>query len=129
MTEGALDGDRPILDSGVLAGLRESVGGDGAFVADLVTTYLGDAATQLADIERAVEAGDANGLVRPAHTLKSASLTVGAIRLGERSRTLEQQARSGDVSGSPTELAAAREEWAATEQALQNWLDEQAAEG
>jgi HPt (histidine-containing phosphotransfer) domain-containing protein len=112
------------LDPAVLAALRDSVGGDDAFVADLVETYLGDGATQVAAIERAVGLGDAGELVRPAHTLKSASLTVGAMRLGELSRALEQRGRSGELDGAAVDAAEARVEWDAVVAALRGWLSE-----
>lgn len=118
------DGQAPILDEGVLAALGESVGGDESFVADLVQTYLGDGAEQLAAIEAAVGAEDAEALVRPAHTLKSASLTVGAMRLGEVSRGLEMRGREGRLDGAAADAATARETWAATEEALRHWLSE-----
>jgi HPt (histidine-containing phosphotransfer) domain-containing protein len=116
------DQSSPILDLAVLETLRESVGGDDAFVADLVETYLADSREQLAAIERAVEADDAGALVRPAHTLKSASFTVGAARLGELSRTLEQNARAEDLDGVDGIVREARDEWRAASEALNAWL-------
>ena len=63
------------LDTSVLSALYDSVGGDDAFIADLVETYLTDGAAQLAAIDAAAGDREAEGLVRPAHTLKSASRT------------------------------------------------------
>ena len=37
-------------------------------------------------------------LVRPAHSLKSSSLNVGALELGELCRSLEEEARGGGVA-------------------------------
>jgi HPt (histidine-containing phosphotransfer) domain-containing protein len=112
----------PVLDPTVLAALRDSVGGDEAFVVDLIETYLGDAGTQVEAIEAAIESGDAESLVRPAHTLKSASLTVGAMRLGELARSVEQRARSGEAAGMDREASAVRDEWQAANAALRDWL-------
>ncbi len=111
----------PTLDEAVLSALRESVGGDDAFVVDLVETYLSDGAEQLDAIAAAVAAGDAGALVRPAHTLKSASYTVGAMRLGDLARSLEQRGRSGVLDGGVAEADAARAEWAAVDRALRSW--------
>ena len=115
----------PTLDRAVLAALRDSVGGDDGFVADLVETYLADGAGQLAAIEAAVASDDAAALVRPAHTLKSASYTVGAMRLGDLARSLEQHGRGGEagLEGARAEASAARVEWVAAEAALRSWLD------
>ena len=112
----------PTLDQAVLAGLRDSVGGDDAFVADLVETYLADGADQVAAIEAALNAGDAAALVRPAHTLKSASYTVGAMRLGDLARTLEQGARADGPADASVDLEAVTTAWSATERALRAWL-------
>jgi HPt (histidine-containing phosphotransfer) domain-containing protein len=111
----------PTLDAAVLDALRDSVGGDDAFVTDLVETYLADGAGQLEAIGFAVGAGDAAGLVRPAHTLKSASYTVGAMRLGDLARSLEQRGRTGDLSDAAGDAHAAQQEWTAVVAALQAW--------
>jgi HPt (histidine-containing phosphotransfer) domain-containing protein len=115
----------PTLDATVLVALRDSVGGDDAFVADLVETYLDDGAAQLGAIETAVLADDPAALVRPAHTLKSASYTVGAMRLGDLARALEQHGRAGGpgLDGARAEAAAVRAEWPSVEAALRSWLD------
>jgi HPt (histidine-containing phosphotransfer) domain-containing protein len=119
--------DAATLDTTVLAALLDSVGGDVAFVADLVETYLADGADQLAEIDAAVQSGDAEALVRPAHTLKSSSRTVGANRLGELGRQIEMLGRSGTTAGVGALAAAARTEWTEIEAALRAWLSDGAA--
>lgn len=113
----------PTLDEAVLAALRDSVGGDDAFVADLVGTYLADGEAQVLAIGAAVESGDASMLIRPAHTLKSASYTVGAMRLGDLARSLEQRGRTEELDGSAGEAEAVRAEWRWVEAALRSWLE------
>jgi HPt (histidine-containing phosphotransfer) domain-containing protein len=119
----------PILDEAVLTALRDSVGGDDAFVSDLVETYLSDGRDQLAAIEAAVGAGEPAALVRPAHTLKSASFTLGANRLGELARTLEQRGRSDELDGADALVAEARDEWASANEALLAWLGQHSGSG
>ena len=116
--------DTTTLDTSVLAALSESVGGDQAFVADLVETYLSDGAVQLAAIDEAVRSSEAEALVRPAHTLKSSSRTVGANRLGELSRQIEMLGRSGSTTGGSELAAEARTEWTGVEAALRAWLSD-----
>ena len=115
------------IDADVLAGLRASVGGDDAFVVDLVETYLTDAAAQLAAIDRAVSSGDAESLVRPAHTLKTSSLTIGATRLGELSRALEMTGRSSNLAEAQAQATAVHDEWSRVEPELRAWLSSQGA--
>ena len=90
MTEAAIDPE-------AFARLVEMTGGELDFVDELVDTYLADG-EQIVEQLRDAAARDAIGdLVRPVHSLKSSSLNVGALRLGEQCRTLEEAARNGEV--------------------------------
>jgi len=113
-----------VIDENVLEELQASVEGDIGFVRDLVDAYVSDSAEQVSGIEAALAAGDAEALVRPAHTLKSSSATLGAIELSATARTLEQAARAGDLSDADTRRAAAevRGEWEAATAALRDWI-------
>jgi HPt (histidine-containing phosphotransfer) domain-containing protein len=114
--------DTSTLDTSVLAALYDSVGRDDVFIADLVETYLSDGAVQLAAIDEAVRSSEAEALVRPAHTLKSSSRTLGANRLGELSRQIEMLGRSGSTTVAGELAAEARTEWPDVEAALRAWL-------
>jgi HPt (histidine-containing phosphotransfer) domain-containing protein len=118
-----LEPDLPLLDDVALAELAASVGGDTAFVVDLIGTYLGDAPRQIAEIQAAAEAHDAAALVRPAHTLKSSSATVGAQRLSARARRLENAGREDALDAAAGDLAGLAAEWEGTLQALRGWMD------
>jgi HPt (histidine-containing phosphotransfer) domain-containing protein len=121
--------DGPILDEGVLAELAESTGGDIGFVRELIETYLADTPAQLDAMTAAVEADDADALVRPAHTLKSSSATVGAMRLSSVARELEMAGRTGALETAvPGRLETARAEWTAVEEAFADWLAGASAE-
>ena len=88
----------PAIDRAAFDRLVEMTGGEMDFVDELVDTYLEDGAAQVAALEAAVAAGGApDDLVRPAHSLKSSSLNVGAVRLGGICRELEEAARSGTL--------------------------------
>src|SRR3954454_19838008 len=62
--------DRVVIDPAALDRLLEMTGGDPEFVQELITTYVEDAAAQLDAMRAADAAGDAEALVRPAHSLK-----------------------------------------------------------
>jgi two-component system sensor histidine kinase/response regulator len=112
-----------IVDERVLDELMASTGDDIAFVRELVETYLADTPTQLDAMTAAVDADDADALVRPAHTLKSSSATVGAMRLSAVARELEMAGRSGGLDGaSRATLEAAQTEWLAASAAFAAWL-------
>jgi HPt (histidine-containing phosphotransfer) domain-containing protein len=88
----------PAIDRAAFERLVEMTGCEMDFVDELVDTYLEDGAAQVAALQAAVAAGGApDDLVRPAHSLKSSSQNVGALRLGGFCRELEEAARSGVV--------------------------------
>jgi HPt (histidine-containing phosphotransfer) domain-containing protein len=112
-----------VTDGGPLHGptydaLVKMVGGDQEFVAELVDTYLADTVDQLAGLDAAVAAGDVAAIVRPAHSLKSSSLNVGALQLGEVARQLEEQGREGRFDGAAHLVSDARSRFEAVRVAL-----------
>ena len=108
----------PVLDEGVLQDLRASVGDDEAFIVDLVETYVNEGATNLDGILAAAAAGDPEAIVRPAHTLKSSSASLGAMRLSAIARGLEATGRAGVSDGLAEDAELARSTWLATLEAF-----------
>jgi HPt (histidine-containing phosphotransfer) domain-containing protein len=98
------------IDEAAFANLVEITGGDLEFVDELVDTYLADGADQIEALRAAAASGAVDDLVRPAHAMKSSSLNVGALDLGELARRLEEAARGGqieDAAGLVTAIEAA----------------------
>ena len=110
--------DEPILDTGVLDELRASVGDDEAFISDLIATYVGEGTDHLEAMEAAAAARDAAAIVRPAHTLKSSSAALGAMRLAQIAREIEAAGRAGEVEGLAGQVADARTAWDETLSAM-----------
>lgn len=109
--------DRPeVLDQGVLNELRESVGGDEEFVKELVAAYLAESPGYLDALATAAAAGDPAAVVRPAHTVKSSSAALGALRLAATCKQVEFAAREGRVDQAG--VGAAHSLWAETVAAL-----------
>jgi histidine phosphotransfer protein HptB len=96
------------LDISALQALRESTGDDSEFLAELVTTFLDESPGQLAELEHAAAAGNADDLRRGAHTLKSNGATFGIVRLTEVCRELESRAGDGNLSGADELVSAIR---------------------
>lgn len=86
-----------VLDPAAFAHLLEITGDDLEFVDELVDIYFDDAVAQLETMRQAAENGDAEALVRPAHSLKSSSANIGASRLSEACQSLEADGRTGVV--------------------------------
>jgi HPt (histidine-containing phosphotransfer) domain-containing protein len=106
------------IDQATLDHLLDITGGDLEFLDELVDTYLADGETQIAALQAAVDMDDVQGLVRPAHTLKSSSANVGALSLAEACRTLEADGRGGTVADVGERVAAIADRFAAARAAL-----------
>jgi HPt (histidine-containing phosphotransfer) domain-containing protein len=95
------------VDPAALDRLLEMTGDDPEFLDELIGTFLEDAVLQLEAMRRAAEAGAEADLVRPAHSLKGNSASMGAERLSELCRSLEADARSGPVHDATERVTAA----------------------
>jgi HPt (histidine-containing phosphotransfer) domain-containing protein len=100
------------LDIAVLGELRESVGDDPAFVAELIDEFVADAPAQLRSLRDAVAAGDAPGARRAAHTLKGNGRTFGAGELAAVCQQAEAAAGAGDLAAVASQLDEIEDEWA-----------------
>ena len=106
------------LDPAAMTRLLEITGGDQGFVDELIDTFIEDATTQIDALRVAATAGDAEAIVRPAHSLKSNAANVGATDLGELARRLEADGRSGRVPDVDARIATVETEFAAVRDAL-----------
>ena len=104
----------PLLDQAVIDELRASVGDDDEFIADLVETYLAEGAVNLEGMLAAAAALDVAAVVRPAHTLKSSSASLGAMRLSAICRAIEEAGRAGDAASLRDDVDLANATWQAT---------------
>ena len=108
----------PIIDQAVLDELRQSVGGDEAFVVELATAYLSEGQGHIDQVADALARDDIEGMVRPAHTLKSSSAALGAARLSAICKEIEHAAREGRTEGLDALVADARAAWTETVAAM-----------
>jgi HPt (histidine-containing phosphotransfer) domain-containing protein len=109
----------PLLDQEVLAELRASTGDDDEFVRELIDAYVAEAAGHFDGMAKAIESDDIAAIVRPAHTLKSSSASVGAMRLAGICRAIEEAARENRRDGLDDQVRDAQATWTATLDALQ----------
>ncbi|WP_282151862.1 Hpt domain-containing protein [Ruegeria atlantica] len=80
MTNGPIDLD-------IFAELKDATGDE--FAAELVNTFLDEAPGMIAELKAAVDASDADGYRRAAHSIKSNANTFGATALAELARKIE----------------------------------------
>jgi HPt (histidine-containing phosphotransfer) domain-containing protein len=67
------------------------------FVCELVETYCKDSRQQLHILRTALDQGDQTTFTRAAHTIKSTSLTFGALGYANLARELETLGRAGEL--------------------------------
>ncbi|HMF97956.1 MAG TPA: ATP-binding protein [Vicinamibacterales bacterium] len=107
--------DRRTLDT-MCANQRDAAG---RIIGGLIDRYVIDAAGLIDTLARAVECSDASALAHAAHLLFVRSEFVGAARLADMSRTLEQAGLAGTTGGLAQPIASLRQEYAAVRVAMQ----------
>lgn len=97
----------PAVDRSVLDALMVRLGDRGpALWASLLGTWQGEAGGRREELARVAAAGDAAGLAKIAHTLRSSAGALGARRLATLCADVEEAVRAGD----PVDLTAAAAE-------------------
>ena len=108
------------LDQSVLASLRELQDeGDPDIVAEVGGLFLKHSPDKVKAILEALETGDAKGLYLAAHSLKSSSAYIGAMRLSALAKDLEMMGRSGTLEGARNLAKRLQEEFDLATKALQ----------
>jgi len=108
-----------VLDTAVLEELQAMLGGDPAYLHELIDGFLEDTPALLTNLERSVAAGDGDGVYLVAHTLKSNSADLGAVRLHHLTSRLGTEVKAGqwpEVTGLAT---AVKQEFLEVQVALQ----------
>ena len=107
------------LDPSALDRLLELAGGDDAFVAEMIDTFLHDAPGLVQDMHSAIASGDAAALRRAAHSLKSNSRDFGAPVLSGMCLELETMGKEEALDSAPEKFAEAEVEYVRVTAALE----------
>ncbi len=97
----------------------EQLDGDEELFAELAVLFRHDSDRLLADMRRAIGAGDANGLGRAAHGLKGAAGCLGGKPTADLAHVLELLGTEGDIGAAPATLTSLEYEVARLITALQ----------
>jgi CheY-like chemotaxis protein/HPt (histidine-containing phosphotransfer) domain-containing protein len=107
------------VDLSVLASLRELQDPDEPdFVTELIDLLVADLPEKLRALEDAAAAGNAHGVNRIAHSLKSSCGNLGAVPLSKIFLSIERKGAEGDLLATPDLIAAAAAEFTRVKQAL-----------
>ncbi|MGB7380219.1 MAG: response regulator [Rivularia sp. (in: cyanobacteria)] len=110
----------PVIDAQILQELKDMAGDDGdEMVAELIDSYLEDAAPKLQEIRRAIKINNADNLRNSAHALRSLSVTIGAVLLAQVCTELEAIGRSGTTLSTSNLVKKLDAEYQRVETALQ----------
>ncbi len=90
---------RPVIDRAAIDNLFEITGGDPAFLAEMIDSFLETTPPLLTQLRQGLAAGDAAAFRLAAHTLKSGSVDFGALTMSERCARLEEMGREGRFDG------------------------------
>ncbi len=108
------------LDQSVLASLRELQDeGDPDIVSEVGGLFLKHSPDKVKAILEALETGDAKALQMAAHSLKSSSAYIGAMRLSAMAKDLEMMGRSGALERARDVADRLQDEFDLAEKALQ----------
>ncbi len=124
------DGERPesepryaVIDWNVLGALEElRKPGDPDMRSMLIKIYLKSSAGLVSQINTAIGNSDGPSLASAAHSLKSASVHMGAIKLGVLCGELDRIGRSGVLSGAVDLVRKTEEQYEAVVNALSDAL-------
>ena len=98
------------IDVATFEQLKSDLGED--FIAELVETYCTETPQLIESLQKSLAGLDSDGFRRAAHSIKSSSASLGAMRLSEHARQLEMIGKSGDLAEAATQLEKLETEYA-----------------
>lgn len=108
-----------VLDQSVLASLRElQDAGDPDIVAEVGGLFVKHSPEKVDAIMQSVEKDDAKGLQLAAHSLKSSSAYIGAMRLSTLAKELEMMGRANSLNGAKEKAKMLKEEFSLVMEAI-----------
>jgi signal transduction histidine kinase/CheY-like chemotaxis protein/HPt (histidine-containing phosphotransfer) domain-containing protein/PAS domain-containing protein len=110
--------DAAVLDPKALENLLSMLGGEFVYLVELIDSFLEDAPQLLDELNQYLESGDAAGVRRIAHSLKSNGADFGATTFSNLCKELEMMAKSGTIDGSAALAAEIVAEYGRVEAAL-----------
>lgn len=93
-----------IIDPTVFAAMVADTGDDATFINELIDTFCVDSLKLLEQMHAALALNNVDEFRRAAHSLKSNSANLGAVRLSGLAKELEMIARAGTLEGAAGRL-------------------------
>jgi HPt (histidine-containing phosphotransfer) domain-containing protein len=119
-----------VLDQAVLASLRElQDAGDPDIVAEVGGLFIKHSPEKVDAIMQSVEKEDAKGLQLAAHSLKSSSAYIGAMRLSAMAKEMEMMGRSNSLAGAKEMAQKLKQEFTLAVKAIEAEIDHSGQKG
>jgi HPt (histidine-containing phosphotransfer) domain-containing protein len=109
-----------VVTQAAFEALIRSVGGDLEFLRELIDTYFEDSPKLLAALHAALAAGNTAEFRRAAHSLKSASASMGAMGSSRMCQEMEEIGKACALDGADATLGRAEEEYTRVRAALES---------
>jgi CheY-like chemotaxis protein len=109
--------DQPPIDLRTFADFRETMGAD--FIGEVIEIFYEDSPELLKNLQHALAVNDVELFRRSAHSLKSNSASLGAMKLSELAKELEALGKAGILAGAAEKVALAEAEYQRVKEALQ----------
>ena len=111
------------IDPSALAALQElQIEGEPSILNDIVTAYLTGSESLISQLREAILKNDLEVVHRSAHSLKSSSANVGAMRLFEISKALEKDCKKLSPEKTATLVSAIELEYRKASEDLRKWI-------
>ncbi len=98
---------------------------DASFLAEMIDTYLSDAPMLIEQMRSGIASSNVELVRRAAHSLKSNSANIGALRLAGVTRELEMIAKGGGLDGAGPKFEQVTAEYSVVATALEALKNEQ----
>lgn len=108
-----------VIDEKAFQELVASTGGDPGFLTELINSYFASSSELFAQMQKALAENNIDEFRRAAHSLKSTSANLGALRLSSLARELEQMGLVGQLDGAAGKIARAQREYAMVQAELE----------
>ena len=115
------DPETPVFDR---AGMLTRLMDDEDLARTVVESFLEDIPRQIESLRSYLAAGDAEGALRQAHTIKGASANVGGESLRAAALEMEKAAKAGDLADVMARLPDLESRFARLKESMQDFLDE-----
>ena len=102
--------------------IEDATGGDREFLEELVDIFLTDADERVEELKDALSKGEADTFSRTAHKLKGSSANMGAVRLTDIAKDMEQLGKTASLSGAEALMQPLQDELIRVRETLEQML-------